>query len=210
MKKRAISFVLCLMMVVTLLNNGIPVYAEATEQPVIMTEETTNEVTEDAAPLKTSPEAEPSVEPEEVTDAALPENETTEPPEKPSAEETVETPETGAEQPETASSDTPEADAGGGKLAASAPANELTVPEVDTQDVEEQMNPNLTNAAGDTFEPVLLENDFSLSATTNDALNESKLADCHFYGIKGTANVKRLKNSDYFYIRQRNSRGNWP
>ena len=45
MKKRALSFVLSLLIAVTLLVNMMPVYAEETEQPVITTEEMGNEVT---------------------------------------------------------------------------------------------------------------------------------------------------------------------
>ena len=49
MKKRAISFVLCLMMVVTLLGNGIPVYAaNELEPPIISTEETSQETPEES------------------------------------------------------------------------------------------------------------------------------------------------------------------
>ena len=58
MKKRAISFVLCLMMAVTLLGNGIPVYAQIAEQPAITTEETGNEVTEDEVDRGTPSDAE--------------------------------------------------------------------------------------------------------------------------------------------------------
>ena len=47
MKQRTLSFVLSLLIAVTLLGNMMPVYAEETEQPVITTEETGNEVTED-------------------------------------------------------------------------------------------------------------------------------------------------------------------
>ena len=47
MKQRTLSFVLSLLMAVTLLGNVMPAYAEETEQPVITTEETGNEVTED-------------------------------------------------------------------------------------------------------------------------------------------------------------------
>lgn len=51
MKKRATSFLLALLMALTLLGNGIPVYAEATGASSISTEETTDEITEDGASL---------------------------------------------------------------------------------------------------------------------------------------------------------------
>ena len=58
MKKRALSFVLSLLIAVTLLGNMMPVYAEETEQPVITTEEMGNEVTEDEMDRGTPSDAE--------------------------------------------------------------------------------------------------------------------------------------------------------
>ena len=66
MKKRATSFLLALLMVLTLLGNGIPVYAEATGASSISAEETTDEITEDGASLATPSEAEPSTDREEA------------------------------------------------------------------------------------------------------------------------------------------------
>lgn len=49
MKKRAISFVLCLMMVVTLFGNGIPVYAaNELEPPIVATEEMSQDAPEES------------------------------------------------------------------------------------------------------------------------------------------------------------------
>ena len=67
MKKRAISFFLALLMAVTLLGNGIPAYAQETENPVIATEETINKVTEDDVSLETSSETSPDAEHEQET-----------------------------------------------------------------------------------------------------------------------------------------------
>ena len=66
MKKRATSFLLALLMTLTLLGNGIPVYAEATNVPVVSTEETINKTTEDDTSSATPSEADPSAVPEEV------------------------------------------------------------------------------------------------------------------------------------------------
>ena len=62
MKKRAISFVLCLMMVVTLFGNGIPVYAaNELEPPIVATEETSQD-----APEESEAEGSPAVEASEA------------------------------------------------------------------------------------------------------------------------------------------------
>lgn len=88
MKKRAISFVLCLMMVVTLFGNGIPVYAaNELEQPIVSTEETSQDTPEESeadndAALSTPSEAEPSPELYEEAEALSLENETPELPEE--------------------------------------------------------------------------------------------------------------------------------
>lgn len=112
MKKRAISFVLCLMMVVTLLGNGVPVYAaDDPAQPVITTEETSSENTEGEASLSTPSEAEPGAEPEEEPEATPPLNATEDIPEESAAEATDETPETESEQPEADAPGEPEAEA---------------------------------------------------------------------------------------------------
>lgn len=66
MKKRATSFLLALLMALSLLGNGIPVYAEATGASSISAEETTDEITEDGASLATPSEAEPSTDREEA------------------------------------------------------------------------------------------------------------------------------------------------
>ena len=70
MKKRAISFILCLMMVVTLFGNGIPVYAaNELEQPIVATEETSQDALE-ASEEEDSPDMEASeAEPTDATDA---------------------------------------------------------------------------------------------------------------------------------------------
>ena len=105
MKKRAMSLLLCLIMVVTLLGNVIPAYAQEAEPPAIAAEETTPEVTEDVALLESSPETEPSGEPEEVPEAMPPAVEETVSLEEPPAEETGEAPATAS--PDTSEADTP-------------------------------------------------------------------------------------------------------
>ena len=91
MKKRATSFLLALLMTLTLLSNGIPVYAEATDIPAVSTEEAINKTTEDDTSLATPSEVEQSAESKEEPDAAPPVNETTETPADPQKEEVDET-----------------------------------------------------------------------------------------------------------------------
>lgn len=109
MKKRATSFLLALLMTLTLLGNGIPVYAEATDVPAVSTEETINKTTEDDISSATPSEAESSALPEEAPEAAPPVNETPETPAEPPVEETGETPETATPgEPEEDASETME------------------------------------------------------------------------------------------------------
>ena len=107
MKKRVTSFLLALLMAVTLLGNGPSVYAQTADGPAISAEETTNEMAEDEALLATPSEAEPSEEPEEVVETA----ETEEQPEEAveTAEKKEETPEEAApEEPELSETEVPE------------------------------------------------------------------------------------------------------
>ena len=55
---RLLSMALCLLMIITLLGNALPAYAQATEPPEITAEETINEFTEDTEILETSPDTE--------------------------------------------------------------------------------------------------------------------------------------------------------
>ena len=85
MKKRITSFLLALLMAVTLLGNGPSVYAAA-DGSAIPAEETTNEKAEDEALPATPSEAEPSAEPEETEEQPEEPAETAEAPELPETE----------------------------------------------------------------------------------------------------------------------------
>ena len=85
MKKRITSFLLALLMAVTLLGNGPSVYAAA-DGSAIPAEETTNEKAEDEALPATPSEAEPSAEPEETEEQPEKPAETAEAPELPETE----------------------------------------------------------------------------------------------------------------------------
>ena len=106
MKKRVTSFLLALLMAVTLLGNGPSVYAQTADGPAISAEETTNEMAEDEALLATPSEAEPSEEPEETEEQPEEVVETAETEEQP--EEAVETAEKKEETPEEAAPEEPE------------------------------------------------------------------------------------------------------
>ena len=93
MKKRVTSFLLALLMAVTLLGNGPSVYAQTADGPAISAEETTNEMAEDEALLATPSEAEPSEEPEETEEQPEEVVETAEKKEETSEEAAPEEPE---------------------------------------------------------------------------------------------------------------------
>ena len=65
MKKRAASFLLALLMTLTLLGDGIPVYAESKDAMTVSTEETINKTADNDASLSALSEAELSGMPEE-------------------------------------------------------------------------------------------------------------------------------------------------
>ena len=72
MKKRVTSFLLALLMSLTLLGNGIPAYAEATGEPVIAEEEATVEITEEGEALASPSDTESSAESEKAEEIAEP------------------------------------------------------------------------------------------------------------------------------------------
>ena len=115
MKKRAISLVLCLMMVVTLFGNGIPVYAaNELEPPIVATEETSQDAPEkseaEGSPAVEAPEAENTNAAGETSSEVAGTFETDEPTEATDAEETAEA-EEGTESKPSEAADTEESPA---------------------------------------------------------------------------------------------------
>ena len=97
MKKRAISCILCVVMMVTLLSNGMPLTAYAVERstgPAITAEGTMTDARVNEASLTASSETEPIGEQETVPEAVHPVTEEADPLEEPPEEETDEHSET--------------------------------------------------------------------------------------------------------------------
>ena len=214
MKKRAISFVLCLMMVVTLFGNGIPVYAaNELDQPIVATEETSQDGPEESyadeihamdtsevAPTETTDEEETTAS-EEGTEATpseaadTEESETVNTPdttEEAVTEETPDTPTPSESDLETSESDNPEA-TNGEEITIATPSEAdnglIQVPGENHLTLQEA----ITAAPDNTPTTIVITGDVTLGSRLEIPANKQvkiQSADGHQYTIRGDQDAR--------------------